>query len=47
MLGLLVLGPKRLHTMLGDVTRAKAQFEEARRGFEFQPTVTKSERSIS
>ena len=32
-LGLLVLGPKRLHTMLGHVARAKAQFEEASRGF--------------
>ncbi|MBZ5615729.1 MAG: hypothetical protein LAO23_17120 [Acidobacteriia bacterium] len=32
-LGLLVLGPKRLHTLLGHVARAKAQFERARRGF--------------
>jgi Sec-independent protein translocase protein TatA len=32
-LGLLVLGPKQLHTMLGHVARAKAQFEEASRGF--------------
>ena len=36
MLGLLVLGPKRLHTMLGHVARAKAQFEEASRGFKSQ-----------
>jgi len=31
-LGLLVLGPKRLYTILGHVARAKAQFEEASRG---------------
>jgi Sec-independent protein translocase protein TatA len=34
--GLLVLGPKRLHALLGHVARAKAQFEEARRGFKSQ-----------
>jgi Sec-independent protein translocase protein TatA len=28
MLGLLVLGPKQLHTLLGHVARARAQFEE-------------------
>ena len=33
---LLVLGPKQLHTLLGHVTRAKAQFEEASRGFKSQ-----------
>ena len=33
MLGMLVLGPKRLHTMLGHIARAKARFEEASRGF--------------
>ena len=33
MLGLLVLGPKRLYTMVGHVARAKAQFEDARRSF--------------
>ena len=27
MLGLLVLGPKQLHTLLGRVARAKAQFK--------------------
>ena len=27
LLGLLVLGPKRLHTMLGHVARAKAELE--------------------
>jgi Sec-independent protein translocase protein TatA len=32
MLGLLVLGPKQLHTLLGHVARAKAQFEKASRG---------------
>jgi Sec-independent protein translocase protein TatA len=36
MLGLLVLGPKQLHALLGHVTRAKAQFEEASRGFKSQ-----------
>ena len=35
-LGLLVLGPKHLHTLLGHVARAKAQFEEAGRGFKSQ-----------
>ena len=33
MLGLLVLGPKQLHSLLGHVARAKAQFEVASRGF--------------
>ena len=37
-LGLLVLGPKRLHTMLGHLARAKAQLEEASRGFKSQLT---------
>lgn len=36
MLGLLVLGPKQVHTLLGHVARAKAQFEEASRGFKSQ-----------
>ncbi len=36
MLGLLVLGPKRLHTMLGHIARAKARFEDASRGFKSQ-----------
>jgi Sec-independent protein translocase protein TatA len=31
-----VLGPKRFHTILGQVGRAKAQFEEARRDFKSQ-----------
>ena len=35
-LGLLVLGPKRLHTMLAHVARAKAKFEDASRGFKSQ-----------
>jgi Sec-independent protein translocase protein TatA len=38
LVGLLVLGPKRLHTVLGDVARAKAKFEEASRGFKSQLT---------
>lgn len=36
MLGLLVLGPKQLHTLLGRVARGKAQFEEASRSFKSQ-----------
>ena len=36
MLGLLVLGPKQLHTLLGLVARVKAQFEEASRSFKSQ-----------
>jgi Sec-independent protein translocase protein TatA len=35
-LGLLILGPKQLHTLLGQVARAKAQFEEATRGLKSQ-----------
>lgn len=35
-LGLLVLGPKRLHTLLAHVARAKAKFEDASRGFKSQ-----------
>ena len=38
LLGLLVLGPKQLHTLLRHVARAKAQFEEASRGFKSQLT---------
>jgi Sec-independent protein translocase protein TatA len=38
MLGLLVLGPKQLHALLGHVARAKAQFEEASRSFKSQLT---------
>jgi Sec-independent protein translocase protein TatA len=36
LLGMLVLGPKQLHTLLGHVARAKAQLEEASRGFKSQ-----------
>jgi Sec-independent protein translocase protein TatA len=36
LLGLLVLGPKRLHSVLADVARAKARFEEVSRGFKSQ-----------
>ena len=32
-LGLLVLGPKRMHATLAHLARAKAQFEETSRGF--------------
>ena len=36
MLGLLLFGPKQLHTLLGHVSRAKPQFEETSRGFKSQ-----------
>jgi Sec-independent protein translocase protein TatA len=36
MLGLLVLGPKQLHTLLGHVARAKAQFAEVSRSLQSQ-----------
>ena len=39
MLGLLALGPKQLHALLGHVARAKAQFEEASRGIKSQLAV--------
>ncbi|MCU1272186.1 MAG: hypothetical protein JWN74_3480 [Acidobacteriaceae bacterium] len=35
-LGLLLLGPKRLPTILGHIARAKAQFEGATRSFKSQ-----------
>ena len=35
-LGLLVLGPQRLQKMLGHVARAKAELEDASRGFKSQ-----------
>lgn len=38
MLGLLVLGPKRLYAMLGHVARAKAELENATRGIKSQLT---------
>jgi Sec-independent protein translocase protein TatA len=38
MLGLLLLGPKQLHNLLGHVARAKAQFEQASRGLKSQLT---------
>ena len=38
MLGLLILGPKRLHTMLAHVARAKAELENATRGLKSQLT---------
>lgn len=46
--GLLILGPRRLHTLIGRVARAKTQFEEASRGlksqFEAELDVTHQER---
>jgi Sec-independent protein translocase protein TatA len=35
-LGLLILGPKRLHTILAHASRAKAELENAARGLKFQ-----------
>ena len=35
-LGLVVLGPKRLHAMLGHVARAKVELENAARGIKSQ-----------
>jgi Sec-independent protein translocase protein TatA len=35
-LGSLLLGPKRLHTMIGHVTRAKGRFEEITQAFKSQ-----------
>jgi Sec-independent protein translocase protein TatA len=34
--GLLILGPRRLHTMLAQVARAKAELENATRGLKSQ-----------
>jgi Sec-independent protein translocase protein TatA len=34
--GLLILGPRRLHTLIEHVALAKAQFEEASRGLKSQ-----------
>jgi Sec-independent protein translocase protein TatA len=34
--GLVVLGPKRLHAMLGHVARARAELESATRGIKSQ-----------
>ena len=36
LLALLVLGPKRLHTTLAQIARAKAQFENATNSFKSQ-----------
>jgi Sec-independent protein translocase protein TatA len=36
LLGLVVLGPKRLHVMLGYVARAKAELENGTRGIKSQ-----------
>ena len=35
-LGVLVFGPKRLHTMLGHITRAKIRLEEIAQAFKSQ-----------
>ncbi len=36
MLGLLLLGPKQMHTLLGHLARFKAKFEQASRGLKSQ-----------
>ena len=36
MLGMLILGPKQLHTMLRHLVRAKARFEEVSHGLKSQ-----------
>ena len=54
MLGLVVLGPKRLQAMLGYVVRAKAELEKATRGiksqlsaeFDAAPRNGKNDRSV-
>jgi hypothetical protein len=38
-LGLLILGPKQLHTLLGHVARAKAELQNATRGLRSQLAV--------
>ena len=35
-LGVLVLGPKRLHTVIGHLARARARFEEISQAFKSQ-----------
>ena len=37
-LGFLVLGPKRMHAMLGQLAKAKAEFDKASRGLKSQLT---------
>jgi Sec-independent protein translocase protein TatA len=37
-LGFLVLGPKRMHAMLGQLARAKAEFDHASRGIKSRVT---------
>lgn len=37
-LGFLVLGPKRMHAMLGQLAKAKAEFDKASRGIKSQLT---------
>jgi Sec-independent protein translocase protein TatA len=39
-LGFVVLGPKRMHAMLGHVERAKAEFDKASRGIKSQLAAT-------
>jgi len=35
-LGFVVLGPKRMHAMLGHIARVKAEFDKASRGIKSQ-----------
>ena len=44
MLGFLVLGPKRMHVMLGHVARAKAEFDKASRSLKSQLTAELEDR---
>jgi Sec-independent protein translocase protein TatA len=37
-LGFLLLGPKRMHAMLGQLARVKAEFDKASRGLKSQLT---------
>jgi Sec-independent protein translocase protein TatA len=46
-LGLLVLGPKRLHATLAHVARAKAELENATRGLKSQLAAELDEASVS
>ena len=42
MLGMLILGPKQLHTMLRHLVRAKARFEEVSHGLRSQLAIARS-----
>ena len=44
-LGFLVLGPKRMHAMLGQLARARAEFDKASRGIKSQLSAELSDES--